>query len=44
MFKHFILGICFIVGLVALTHYVNEWEKANDYPYGMLCEAYNNCK
>lgn len=21
----------------------NRWEKANDYPYGKLCDLYRNC-
>lgn len=23
---------------------IHAWEKANDYPYGKLCELYRTCK
>ena len=28
---------------VLLADYVNTWEIANNYPFGKLCEFYNNC-
>ena len=31
------------VGGFLLVDYVNAWEIANNYPFGKLCEAYNNC-
>ena len=33
-----------VIGMFMLANYVNEWEKDNNYPYGKLCELYNNCK
>mgnify|MGYP001388789222 CR=1 FL=1 len=35
--------VCVVVGLFALANYVNAWEIANNYPYGKLCDLYNNC-
>ena len=32
-----------VIGMFMLADHVNEWEKANNYPYGKLCELYNNC-
>ena len=26
-----------------LADYVNTWEIANNYPFGKLCDVYNNC-
>ena len=37
------LFICAVVGLFALANYVNAWEIANNYPFGKLCDLYNNC-
>ena len=31
------------VGGFLLADYVNAWEIANNYPFGKLCEVYNNC-
>jgi hypothetical protein len=27
-----------------LANEVNAWEIANNYPYGKLCDVFNNCK
>lgn len=43
MFKYFTIYIVTVVGLFILADYVNTWEIANNYPFGMLCEAYNSC-
>jgi hypothetical protein len=32
-----------VVGLAATAHHVGRWEKANDYPFGRLCDVYNTC-
>ena len=44
MFKYFTIYVVTIVGLFILADYVNTWEVANNYPYGKLCDLYNNCK
>ena len=40
---YFIIFIVFIVSMFTVAGRINAWEKANDYPYGMLCDVYNNC-
>lgn len=32
-----------VIGMFMLANYVNAWEQAHNYPYGKLCELYNNC-
>ena len=43
MIKYITLFTLVVVGLFVLADYVNTWEVANNYPFGMLCEAYNVC-
>ena len=31
------------VSMFTVAERLNAWEKANDYPYGMLCDVFNNC-
>ncbi len=31
------------VSMFTVAEHLNAWEKANDYPYGMLCDVFNNC-
>ena len=33
----------FVVSMFTVAERLNAWEKANKYPYGMLCDVYNNC-
>ena len=40
---YFIIFTVFIVSMFTVAGRINAWEKANDYPYGMLCDVYNNC-
>lgn len=39
--------VALIAGDVALLTYavpaIHKWEKANDYPFGRMCEVYRNC-
>ena len=44
MFKYISIYVCVVIGLFILADHVNTWEIANNYPFGMLCEAYNSCK
>ena len=44
MIKYISIYVCVVVGLFILADYVNTWEVANNYPYGKLCDLYNNCK
>lgn len=39
----FAVLITLAVGGLLLVNYVNAWELANNYPYGKLCDVYNNC-
>jgi len=41
-----ILGIFVGVAIIwfLLANEVNAWEVANNYPYGKLCDVFNNCK
>ncbi|SVA70936.1 uncharacterized protein METZ01_LOCUS123790 [marine metagenome] len=43
MIKHIIIFVVVIVGLFLLAESVQTWEVANNYPYGKLCDVYNNC-
>lgn len=45
------IGILAALAILAVTIYamttgipaIHAWEKANDYPYGKLCEVYRSC-
>ena len=39
----FAILIALAIGGFLLANYVNTWEIANNYPYGKLCDVYNNC-
>ena len=43
MIKYLTIYVCVVVSLFVLADYVNTWEIANNYPYGKLCDFYNNC-
>jgi len=43
MVKHITIFVFVVVSLFVLADYVNTWEIANNYPYGKLCDLYNNC-
>ena len=47
MKKTFILFILLIVFSIVFLGYaipkINEWEIKHNYPYGKLCEVFNNC-
>ena len=43
MVKHITIFVVVVVSLFVLADYVNTWEIANNYPYGKLCDLYNNC-
>jgi hypothetical protein len=43
LFK-FIGLIVFSIGLFTLADKLQKWEVANNFPYGKLCDVYNNCK
>ena len=43
MYRQFIFTVILIAGLVIAASAANKWEKANNYPYGKLCEALNSC-
>ena len=43
MAKHITIVVVTVVSLFVLADYVNTWEIANNYPYGKLCDLYNNC-
>lgn len=30
--------------LLAYVPEINAWERANGYPFGMLCDLYRNCQ
>ena len=36
--------IVFSISMFTVANWVTEWEIANNYPYGKLCDLYNNCK
>lgn len=49
MWKMILASLAFF-GLVVLAplgfwlaHIVNEWEQANGYPFGKLCEVFASC-
>ena len=42
-YLYLIISIVFVVSMFTVAERLNAWEKANDYPYGMLCDVYNNC-
>ena len=35
--------VVFAISMFTVAERVNAWEKANNYPYGKLCDVYNNC-
>jgi len=35
------LGLIVLLFIVAPE--IDAWERANDYPFGKLCEVYNTC-
>ena len=35
--------IVFSISMFTVANWVNEWEIAHNYPYGKLCDVYNNC-
>ena len=43
MYRQFIFTIILIAGLVIASISVNKWEKANNYPFGKLCDVFNSC-
>jgi len=43
MVNQIIIFVLTVIALFTLAHYVNAWEIANNYPYGKLCDLYNNC-
>ena len=43
MVKHITIFVVSVVSLFVLADYVNTWEIAYNYPYGKLCDLYNNC-
>ena len=43
MVKHITIFVVVVVSLFVLADYVNTLEIANNYPFGMLCERFNNC-
>ena len=32
-----------IIGIVSIPH-IDRWERANNYPYGKLCDLYRQCR
>ena len=44
MINQIIIFVLIIIGLFVSADYINAWEVANSYPFGMLCEVYNSCK
>ena len=40
---YLIVVTVFVVSMFTVAGRINAWEKANDYPYGMLCDVFNNC-
>ena len=43
MIKYLTIYVVVVVCLFVLANYVNTWEIDNGYPYGKLCDLYNNC-
>ena len=43
MIKYLTIYVVVVVSLFVLADYVNTWEIVNNYPYGKLCDLYNNC-
>jgi len=39
----FTILIVWAISMFIVSDRVNAWEKANNYPYGKLCDVYNNC-
>ena len=44
MINYIIIWVLIVIGLFVTSDVVNTWEVANNYPYGKLCDLYNNCK
>jgi hypothetical protein len=49
--KNFSINLLIAVGIISLlvlwygaAQEIQAWEVANNYPYGKLCDVYNNCK
>ena len=49
--KNFSINLLIIAGMFSLfiiwfeiAQEVNAWEVANNYPFGKLCDVFNNCK
>lgn len=49
--KNFSINLLIIAGMFslfiiwfAIAQEVNAWEVANNYPFGKLCDVFNNCK
>ena len=39
----FTILIVFSISMFTVADWVNTWEIAHNYPYGKLCDIYNNC-
>jgi hypothetical protein len=49
--KNFSINLLIAVGIISLlvlwygaAQEIQAWEVANNYPYGKLCDVFNNCK
>ena len=40
---YLVIFIVWALSMFPVAERINAWEKVNDYPYGMLCDVYNNC-
>ena len=40
---YLVILIVWALSMFPVAERINAWEKVNDYPYGMLCDVYNNC-
>jgi hypothetical protein len=38
--------LCIVIGTLALYNLsaINDWERANNYPYGKSCQVFGDCK
>ena len=43
MINYMIIWLLVVIGLFVSADFINTWEVANNYPYGKLCDLYNNC-
>ena len=44
-----IMGMLLFYSVAYVTFFhgipaIDQWERVNDYPFGLLCEFWNNCK